>query len=251
MAQFVNMYNVELNDGAAPVVPLKQMHYADIKANRFGAIVTLNKEPLPLSGTCTGTAILEDGSTVPMTGTVSGNTAYIELDSSCYSVEGQIEVYVKLTTGGVATTLVAGVGTVRRTETDAVIDPGTIIPSVSALLTAIDEAIASIPADYSALLATIAPTFDASKAGGYAVGDFVWYSGELYRFTAAHTGAWTGTDAVRTTVAEGLSTGAVRYDIDQTLSYNQKIQAIKNIQTALVGDTDMSGDPSGMYFECY
>ena len=69
-------------------------------------------------------------------------------------------------------------------------------------------------------------------------------------FEDGDIGAWTGTDAVRTTVAEGLNAGAVRYDTEQFLSYSQKIQAIKNIQTALVGDTDMNGDPSGMYFEC-
>lgn len=247
MAQFINMYKVELNDGAAPVVPLKQMHYADIKANRIGAIVTLNKEPFPLSGTCSGTAILADGSTVPMTGTVSGNTAYIELASSCYSVEGQIQVFVKLTTGGVTTTLVAGVGTVRLTETDAVIDPGTIIPSVSALINAIEDAVESIPADYSGLLATIAPTFSADKIGGYAVGDYVWYSGNLYRFTAAHTGSWTGTDAVRTTVSEGLNSGAVRYDTAQSLTDAQKTQARINIGAAQAAPTgDGTGEHDGL-----
>lgn len=195
MAQFKNMYKVELNNGIAPVVSLKQIYYADVEANRIGAIVTMNGQPFPLSGTCTGSAILADGSTVPMAGVIDGNQAYIDLDSSCYSVEGQIKIFVKITTGGVTTTLLAAVGTVQLTETDTVIDPGTIIPSVSALITAIEDAVESIPADYTALLETIAPLY-ANLTFPVKAGQWCWYSGVLYEanqdistsenWTAAH-----------------------------------------------------------------
>lgn len=195
MAQFKNMYKVELNNGIAPVVSLKQVYYADVEANRLGAIVTMNGQPFPLSGTCTGSAILADGSTVPMAGVIDGNQAYIDLDSSCYSVEGQIRIFVKITTGGVTTTLLAAVGTVQLTETDTVIDPGTIIPSVSALITAIEDAVESIPADYTALLGTIAPLY-ANLTFPVKAGQWCWYSGVLYEanqdistsenWTAAH-----------------------------------------------------------------
>lgn len=200
MAQFKNMYKVELNNGIAPVVSLKQIYYADVEANRIGAIVTMNGQPFPLSGTCTGSAILADGSTVPMTGVIDGNQAYIDLDSSCYSVEGQIKIFVKITTGGVTTTLLAAVGTVQLTETDTVIDPGTIIPSVSALITAIEDAVESIPADYTALLETIAPMY-ANLTFPVKAGQWCWYSGVLYEakqdistsenWTAAHWGTTT------------------------------------------------------------
>lgn len=39
-----------------------------------------------------------------------------------------------------------------------------------------------------------------SEAETYAAGDVVIYDGSLYKFTAAHTGAWTGTDATATSV---------------------------------------------------
>ena len=42
MAQFKNMFKVELDNGIAPVVSLKQIYYADVEANRIGAIVTMN-----------------------------------------------------------------------------------------------------------------------------------------------------------------------------------------------------------------
>lgn len=248
MAQFINIFKVELNSGAAPVVSLRQMHYADIKANRVGAMVYLDGEPVTLTGTCAGTAILADGSTVPITGgVVTGNTAYVNLPAACYSVEGQIKVFVTLTSNGIVTTLLAALGTVQLTETDTVIDPGEIIPSVNALITAIEEAVDSIPADYSGLLASIAPTFSASKAGGYKAGEYVWFSGTLYKFTADHTGSWTGTDATATTVAAGLNTGVVKYDAAQELTDAQKTQARINIGAAQAAPTgDGTGEHDGL-----
>ena len=213
MSQFVNMHKVELSNGVAPVVSLRQIFYGDVDANRIGAIVQMNGVPVALGGTCSGTAILADGSTVALTGTVSGNEAYVVLPAGCYSIEGQIQVFVKLTVSGVTTTLLAAVGTVRLTETDQIIDPGTIIQSVAALIADIDAAVASIPADYSALLATLAPTF--SSSANYTAGQYVWNEGTLYRFTADHAaGAWTGTDAVAAVV------GAEITDLKSALNEN-------------------------------
>ena len=179
MAQFTKMVKVELTTGAAPVVQLGRIFYSDVQAQRIGAIVTLEGQAAFLSGTCSGTAILNDGSTVPLTGTVSGNEAYIDLDSSCYAVEGPIQIFLKLTTGSVVTTLLAAVGTVSLTETGTVIDPGTVIPSVSALIASIENAVDSIPADYSGLLATIAPNY-ADLTFPVSAGQWCWYSGTLY-----------------------------------------------------------------------
>ena len=204
MAQFTKMVKVELTTGAAPVVQLGRIFYSDVQAQRIGVIVTLEGQAVSLSGTCSGTSILNDGSTVPLTGTVSGNEAYVDLTSSCYAVEGPIQIFLKLTTGSVVTTLLAAVGTVSLTETGTVIDPGTVIPSVSALIASIENAVDSIPADYSALLATIAPTFSTSTA--YSAGTYAWYSGTLYRFTSDHAaGSWTGSDAVAVVIGTELT----------------------------------------------
>lgn len=48
--------------------------------------------------------------------------------------------------------------------------------------------------------ATIAPEFSASTA--YNAGDMVYKNGVLYRFTAAHSGAWTGNDVINISVAD-------------------------------------------------
>lgn len=146
MAQFLNMYTVELNDGAAPVVSLKQIHQGNHKANRVGARVVLDGQPYTLGGNCSGTAILADGSTVPLTGTVSGNECYVELDNACYQVEGQIHVFVSWVSGQLETTLLAAVGTVRFTQTGNVIQPSTPVPDLAQLMaqiTAMQEATAA------------------------------------------------------------------------------------------------------------
>lgn len=222
MAQFENMRKVDLANGEPAAFSLRQLYYADENANRIGAIVLMNGEPFPLSGTCTGTAIRADGTTVPMTGTVEDNQAYITLIADCYAVEGDIQIFVKLTTGDVTATLVAAIGTVRLTETGAVIDPGEIIPSVSALITAINDAVESIPADYSALLAAIAPAY-ADLTFPVTAGTWCWYSGSLYRakvdipasetWTAAHwdsatlSNALAGDVAALKSAAESLDDG--------------------------------------------
>lgn len=248
MAQFYNIFKVELNTGACPVVSLRQIHYADKLANRVGVEAYFNGLPQTLAGTCSGTAILSDGSTVAISGgQVSGNTAYIELPAGCYSVEGQIRVFVKLTTGGVTTTLLAAVGTVMLTETDTVIDPGTIIPSVSQLISDIEDAVASIPSDYSNLITSIAPNFSSSAT--YHTGDYVWYSGTLYRFTQDHSGTWNSSHASAATVSEGLNTGVVKYDGAQSLTGAQKAQARENIAAAYISDADSGLDSSGFFIE--
>lgn len=50
--------------------------------------------------------------------------------------------------------------------------------------------------------AMIAQPFDENKSGGYAVGDIVTYADKLYKFTSAHSGAWTGLDVEQVDVIE-------------------------------------------------
>lgn len=89
-------------------------------------------------------------------------------------------------------------------DTENVVDPGSrITADVSELVADIAAAVASIPADYSDLLAAIAPTFNTSTA--YAAGKYVWYSGNLYRFTQAHAaGAWNSAHVTAAVVTADL-----------------------------------------------
>ena len=146
MAQFVNMRKVELNDGAAPIVSLSQIYQNNNKANRVGAIVFQDGAPLSLGGSCSGTAIRADGYTVPLTGTINGNQAYVVLDSTCYAVEGELIVTVTWVNSSEQTTLLRAVGTVEITSTGSVIQPTTPIPDLEQLLAQI-ETLQSATAD--------------------------------------------------------------------------------------------------------
>lgn len=98
----------------------------------------------------------------------------------------------------------------KSTHTGAQIDAGvsaalnpdtTVTPSSTNLVTsgAADTAIESAIA---AIGANLAPAFDSTAT--YAVGDLVLYDGAVYRFTAAHTGAWDAADVEQTTLGEEM-----------------------------------------------
>lgn len=128
---------------------------ADNSGNLIGVKVFNNGLPASLSGIVSANIIRADGVTVSTTGSLSGNKASVILPQSAYIVPGPISVIIKLTENSVVTTLCAVVSNVYMSETDSIVDPGTIIPSIEALIAAIEEAIASVPADYSALQAIV------------------------------------------------------------------------------------------------
>lgn len=124
----------------------------DDRADRIGVRVFRSGQPVQLTGNCKGYFIRQDGGTIPITnGTVSGNTAYVTLPDECYEMEGIFSLAIKIEdqSGKITVRIVDGM--VARTSTDIAVDPGTIIPSVEALIELIDEAERSIPQDYSAV----------------------------------------------------------------------------------------------------
>lgn len=102
----------------------------DNGGNLIGAEVMNNGQAASLSGGVTGYIIRADGETVIITGTLSGNKASIVLPASAYVVVGQASIVIKVGT----TTVGACVGYVYRTTTDAIVDPGHVIPSLEELL---------------------------------------------------------------------------------------------------------------------
>lgn len=123
----------------------------DNNGNLIGVNVFQGGEPATLSGTVSASVIRADGATVAVTGSLSGNQCSVVLPQSCYAVPGVLSIVIKLTSDGAVTTVGAVVANVYRSSTDTAVDPGEIMPSISALIAAIDAAVASIPVDYSAL----------------------------------------------------------------------------------------------------
>lgn len=122
----------------------------DEQANRFGVRVFRNGEPVDMSGsTCAGYFIRSTGDTVPITGTVNGNVAWVELPAACYAYEGQFALAIKVSGNNATGTMRIVDGVVMNTATDTAVDPGRIIPSIETLIEAINEAVESIPPEYS------------------------------------------------------------------------------------------------------
>ena len=159
--------------------------------------------PASVSGTVVCNVIRADGATVPVAGSVSGNVAQATLTEACFAIPGPIAVVMKVSSDDTTTTVLKSVFTVDTGETGTIVDSGTIIPDVAALITAIETAVDSIPAEYSALLASIAPDFDSSAS--YNAGQIVWHGGTLYRFITSHSGTWADGDAVSITIGDDVA----------------------------------------------
>ena len=111
----------------------------DNMGNLIGVTVTDGRADASLSGSVIGYVIRDDGETVVFNGSLSGNKAYIILPESCYAVPGMIKIAIRLVEGSVKTVLCAATAYVTRTSTDAIIDPGSVIPDLTTLLAQIDS----------------------------------------------------------------------------------------------------------------
>lgn len=179
----------------------------DNAGNLIGVKLTRDGEDYSGGGTVSANVIRADGGTVAVTGALSGNVATVVLPQSAYAVPGVVSIVVKLTVSGAIITIAAVVANIYQSSTETAIDPGTIIPSIQTLINQISTAVASIPADYSSLWATLAPAFSTSTA--YTAGQYVTYNGGLYRFTADHAaGAWSSSDVSSAVIGNELGNKA-------------------------------------------
>ena len=139
---------------------------ADILANKFTAEVTSNGDPVSLANAVVnGYAIRDDGDTVLVTGSTSGNTASITLPASAYVVPGPLDIVLKVTAGGITATVGAWRGYVQRSTTDTIVDPGHVVPSLAELLAKIAACeAATLAANSAASSANTAATNANTKA---------------------------------------------------------------------------------------
>ena len=233
-------YDVDISKPLLPT-PLQQMLITkDKKANRIAVNLFNGATPFEPGGTCTGFAVRRDGLPVPIeNGVVSGSQMYIDLPEDAYELEGPISIGIKNvnTSEGTETTIFLGLGVVSLGETDTVIDPGTIIPSVSALIAAIDEAVESIPSDYSILsdMMDALTHVDLTEAG------YISPSGAEVNYANYKRTGWIPVSADSTLILDGFYTGIGAsayyfYAADKT-----GISGATSITTRTVVDTIPSG----------
>lgn len=103
---------------------------ADNGGNKITVEILDGGAPATVSGSVYGYAIREDEKTVVIEGTLSGNKASIVLPASAYAVIGKLNIVVKVGT----ITVGACSAYVYRTTTDAIVDPGSVVPDISELL---------------------------------------------------------------------------------------------------------------------
>ena len=187
----------------------------DNSGNLIGVNLSRNGVPYSGGGSVSASVIRADGATVAVTGALSGNLATVVLPQSAYVVPGVLSVVIKLTVSGEVATIGAIVSNVYQSSTDTTVDPGTIIPSITALIAEIEAAVATIPADYSALWTSIAPAF--SSSASYGVGQYVTYDGAVYRFVSIHAGSWNASDVERISVGNDL------YTFGNALSFDEQM----------------------------
>lgn len=171
---------------------------------------------IDFDGTAAGYFIRPDGSTVTLTayaGVLDGQI-YCLLQSACYDIPGRFALAIVNTGANTQrTTVYACVGTVARSSTDLVAASSS--ESVSTLISLMQQAINSMPADYTNLRGSIAADYSTSK--NYAVGDYAWYDGKLYRCTTAIASAeswnsahWTAAAISDEIAASGISSVSKR-----------------------------------------
>lgn len=208
MASIVTNLTCELTTPVSVVFLPGNMFSMDNGGNIINVFVVQNGEPATLGGSVSANVIRSDGTTVAITGALEGNKAYIILPQACYAVPGIIHIVMKITQGTTITTIAAITANVYQSSTDAIVDPGQLVPSVAALIEAIEEAVDSIPVDYSGLLATLAADYSTSKT--YKVGDYAWYGGVLKRCIVAITTAESYTAAHWTNAVIGDDLSALK-----------------------------------------
>lgn len=103
--------------------------------------------PVDISGPITANFKNADGVLVPLTGTIEGGKAVVVLSRECYAVEGPFSLMIFADT----VCIYAAIANVINSSGDVIAYPTASIPSVQELIEEVQDVIASIPQDYSAL----------------------------------------------------------------------------------------------------
>lgn len=134
-------------------------------ANVLNVSVYDGSAPVALSGECMGYFVRQqDGSTVTVAGTISGNVASVEFPSFVYAYTGRLTI--TLNVGG--TSLVQIATTVRLGATMVVVDPGNALPNLDEIRQIMLDVESALNQLSSALTASQQATQAANTAAGAA-----------------------------------------------------------------------------------
>ena len=115
--------------------------------NRIGVILTKDGAPYNVVGTVSGVAYLSDGTTVPCTGSKTGNSASIIIPAAAY-LPGVSLISIIVTNDEEVTTVLAVSTNVIVSRSDITIDPGSVIEdwtdTINAAMQAVEDAMSAV-----------------------------------------------------------------------------------------------------------
>ena len=111
----------------------------DKLGNRFGAEFSRDGKPVDVTGCGVTAYFMRPGEdAIVLNGTASGSVAYVDLAQACYSKASSFTLTIKISYGGSTTALRVIDGYILLTQTDELVDPGDVVPTMDDLLAQIE-----------------------------------------------------------------------------------------------------------------
>lgn len=169
--QFNLHYEAELNEGIRVTTLSPIFCSGDIEAHSFVVKVMRNGKPVNLAGTTVrGFFIRPDNVTITLEGKVNADgEAVVTLSNACYNKQGRFQLVIRVTMGGVISTVFCGLGGMLLTVTDGFIDEDNVIPSLGDLLAQIDAMKEATAAALEAAARANEAAENAGSGAGYPV----------------------------------------------------------------------------------
>lgn len=137
----------------------------DKNAHRFHVKLMRNGCAVNVDGiTATGYMVRADKQTVVWKGETDGCDIYLTMPASCYAVAGRFRLLLRVTFGDTIETALWVEGSMREGTTEAIVDPGTTLPSLEELLAQISTMEATTAEAREAIAETMAAAADTRKA---------------------------------------------------------------------------------------
>lgn len=133
-------YNIDLDGGLGMITLSQGFFTGDNEAHTFCVRCSRGHTSVSLTGAgITGYFIRSDGVTIAITGAVENDAAVLTLPAACYAYQGRFSLVIKASKGDVIHTILWVSGSVSKSRTDEVVDPGEVIPTLDELLAKIAE----------------------------------------------------------------------------------------------------------------
>lgn len=234
MIETILEYSTNLLQGP-PITQLTQpLASFDQEAHTFRVNVYRGRESVNLDGAVvTGYFVPQDKTTILIGGRVKDAAAELTLPAECYQQTGAFALVIKAAMGSVVHTIYMGKGTVITSRTDKATDPGSIIPSLDAVLAQIAAMdMATVLAEQAADAATTATAAaDAATARATAAAE-----------SAEEAAETANASAQKADAAAQAATESAGESVDNATAAAEKADTAAQAANAAAGKADTAAD---------